>query len=122
MFRYLTMRWISTIYNRLIMYMSLVTSCIICIEPYDIRIHDMKYVDRNCVCNYVVHEECIRKWLLKEPKCLICHSEMRIELPRKIQLLRNIMIWTIYYSVGIIVVWMIGFGVYNIIKHIGTIL
>jgi hypothetical protein len=54
------------------------TYCVICIEKYNnkkkCRPCKSLFKDTNCNCNYMVHEKCMNEWLLRENKCLICHT------------------------------------------------
>lgn len=50
-------------------------NCIICLETNCKRICDVKYIKihDNCICDYMIHDDCLRQWLATKQECLICH-------------------------------------------------
>ena len=60
--------------------------CIICMEPHNVHIGEIKGIVRNCVhnCDYIVHASCMEKWVAKEHRCLFCHQEMSYSKPSNV--------------------------------------
>jgi len=54
-------------------------TCLICLENSAINITNVSTLIKICDCKYLIHKECIHKWLIKEPVCLICKKLMIYE-------------------------------------------
>jgi hypothetical protein len=51
--------------------------CIVCFNKVKCD-SALDIFDKKCECEYIIHDECLKKWLATSPTCIICHSILLI--------------------------------------------
>ena len=55
------------------------SECMICMETElsnteHISVNAIEGLNRDCQCKYIVHEDCLKKWMTQSPRCPHCNK------------------------------------------------
>ena len=69
--------------------------CVICFDNESIpnlkEINEINFIEKNCACNFKIHELCLKKWIINKPVCPYCHEVIIIKsIPLQSSLSSNV--------------------------------
>lgn len=54
--------------------------CLICLDSKSIELNHFSIYSTNCKCNYYVHDQCLKQWIIKQENkrylCLLCNQKI----------------------------------------------